>query len=131
MKPAIRKYVFLTFWCAGLGAITLVLLREWKTGGGWDYYSKLGVVGLLWGIFILSFPAMKSFAELKVLTARLDRLIISLILIVTWLLVLTSFIGALIGLHIIPALLFGLFGWGLFNVIRDFAFAPIGKHRKV
>jgi len=125
-RRKIQKWLFSAVWVVGLGAITLVLLT---TGGtGFEHYVKLGAVSILWFIFLVYLFDLHAVANLQALPKRFDRLILLCLVLVFFLLILGAFFGALAHLRVVPALLFGLFGWGIWNVIRDLV-AGNGKKR--
>lgn len=104
----------------GLTCISLVLLTA---RGAYDgmYYIKLFGVAILWCIFLLSFTPLQSFAQIKVLSARADKLIILSLLVIIFLLLLAIFLNAIRNLRLGVALLLGIFIATLWEIITDFA----------
>ncbi|MBN2561437.1 MAG: hypothetical protein JXQ75_10965 [Phycisphaerae bacterium] len=108
--------------------VSLVLLRTAETDS-FQYWARVGGVAIMWCIFLLSYTPLRAFANMRVITAKADMAIIVLILIIFFLITLVFFVNALVRGGFIVALLTGLVGLGIFNILREAA-AKVRKQTK-
>jgi cation transport ATPase len=107
-------------WLILLGMMSVVLLWNAETGSV-GYWIRTGAVAGGWVVFLLLFTPMRVFADLRVTEAGVDKVIIMFLLLLFFTISIWMFVGSVRGGNLGTALLFGIMGWGIFNVMRELA----------
>lgn len=115
-------------WTTTLCLVSLVLLWTAEPSS-FQYWVRVGVVAILWGIFLLVYTPLRALADIKVITAKADTAIIVTILLAFLLVTLVLFINAVLRGGFAVALVTGVFGLGILNVLREAA-AKARKQRE-
>jgi len=100
--------------------MSVVLLWNAETGSV-GYWIRTGAVAGGWVVFLLLFTPMRVFADLRVTEAGVDKVIIMFLLLLFFTISIWMFVGSVRGGNLGTALLFGIMGWGIFNVMRELA----------
>ncbi len=115
-KPSMPP-LMMRLWVGTLSLITLVLIVTAEPGAV-QYWVRVGTVALLWGILVAIHLGM---ADKVVVSSKPELVVIGMILLLFLTLTMAAFLNALARGKPGMTLLFGLAGWGIFNVTRELA----------
>jgi len=107
-------------WLGGLSAVSIILMWNAELHNA-AFWIRAGAVGAGWMIFLLIFTPLRVFAEKRVMGAKADNIVITLLLLLFMMADIAGFAGALRRGSFGAAFLFGLLGWGIYSILADLA----------